>query len=107
VGLSSTAVHVVFRYGRLNPDGAALSYLSYGYLTLLDYALELPIRLDQQQPTTSSSSWPRKGSDMAAFVVGKAIGKRPMSPQVSPNKTWEGGIAGGIAGTARGWPSSS
>ncbi|HZE95635.1 MAG TPA: phosphatidate cytidylyltransferase [Planctomycetota bacterium] len=94
---------VVFRYGRLNPDGAALSYLSYGYLTLLDYALELPIRLDQQQAYYFLFLLAAgKGSDMAAFVVGKAIGKRPMSPQVSPNKTWEGGIAGGIAGTAAG-----
>jgi phosphatidate cytidylyltransferase len=39
---------------------------------------------------------------MAAFVVGKSIGKHPMSPRVSPNKTWEGGIAGGVVGTAAG-----
>ena len=39
---------------------------------------------------------------MAAFVVGKSIGKRPMTPVVSPSKTWEGGIAGGIVGTAAG-----
>jgi len=96
-------VMIVFRYGKLNPDGAALTYLGFGYLTLLDYALDLPVRLDQRQ------AWyflfllaAGKGSDMAAFVVGKALGRHPMSPRVSPNKTWEGGIAGGVAGTAAG-----
>jgi phosphatidate cytidylyltransferase len=94
---------IVFRYGKLNPDGAALTYLGFGYLTLLEYALELPNRLDDHQ------AWyflfllaAGKGSDMAAFVVGKSIGKHPMSPRVSPNKTWEGGIAGGVVGTAAG-----
>lgn len=94
---------IVFRYGRLNPDGAAFTFFSFGYLTLLHYALDLPLRLDRAQ------AWYLlfllacgKGSDMAAFVVGKSMGKRQMSPQVSPNKTWEGGIAGGIAGTAAG-----
>jgi phosphatidate cytidylyltransferase len=94
---------IVFRYGKLNPDGAAFTFFSFGYLTLLSYALELPVRLEEKQ------AWyflfllaAGKGSDMAAFVVGKSMGKRPMTPQVSPNKTWEGGIAGGIAGTAAG-----
>ncbi|MBI3857987.1 MAG: phosphatidate cytidylyltransferase, partial [Planctomycetes bacterium] len=43
-----------------------------------------------------------KGSDMAAFVAGKSMGKHKMAPVVSPNKTWEGGIAGGIVGTGAG-----
>ena len=32
--------------------------------------------------------------DTAAFHVGKAVGKHKLFPRVSPNKTWEGGIAG-------------
>jgi phosphatidate cytidylyltransferase len=31
--------------------------------------------------------------DSAAYFVGRAIGKRKLSPKISPNKTWEGAIA--------------
>ena len=33
-------------------------------------------------------------SDTGAFFVGKAIGKRPLAPTISPNKTWEGAVGG-------------
>ena len=38
--------------------------------------------------------------DSAAYFVGKATGKHKMSRIVSPNKTWEGGIAGFIFAVA-------
>jgi phosphatidate cytidylyltransferase len=34
------------------------------------------------------------GSDIAAYFVGKAFGKHKMAPTISPNKSWEGAIAG-------------
>ena len=40
--------------------------------------------------------------DSAAYFVGKKLGKRPLAPRVSPNKTVEGGIAGLIAALATG-----
>ena len=36
-------------------------------------------------------------TDTGAFFVGKAMGKRPFAPTISPNKTWEGAIGGFIA----------
>ena len=33
-------------------------------------------------------------SDTGAFFVGKMLGKRPLAPAISPNKTWEGAIGG-------------
>jgi phosphatidate cytidylyltransferase len=46
-------------------------------------------------------------SDVLQYVWGKALGRRPIAPSVSPNKTWEG-FAGGVlcatmAGTAIWW----
>lgn len=37
-------------------------------------------------------------SDTAAFFAGRSLGRRPLAPIVSPNKTVEGGIAGLLAG---------
>ncbi|MBC8370778.1 MAG: phosphatidate cytidylyltransferase [Planctomycetes bacterium] len=34
-----------------------------------------------------------KAGDSSAYLVGSAIGKHKLAPQVSPNKSWEGAIA--------------
>ncbi len=39
-------------------------------------------------------------ADTAAFFVGRAIGRHKLAPAISPGKTWEGFIAGLVAGTA-------
>ena len=38
-------------------------------------------------------------ADTAAFLVGRAVGRRKLAPAISPGKTWEGFIAGVVAGT--------
>ncbi len=40
--------------------------------------------------------------DSTAYFVGRAIGRRPLAPVVSPKKTWEGTIASVVLGTAAG-----
>lgn len=35
--------------------------------------------------------------DTFAFFVGRAIGRHPLAPGISPGKTWEGGVAGFLA----------
>jgi len=37
-------------------------------------------------------------TDTAAFLTGKAIGRRPLAPRISPGKTWEGAIGGFLFG---------
>lgn len=40
-------------------------------------------------------------TDVAAYYVGRTIGRRPLAPTISPNKTWEGTLGGfGAALTA-------
>ncbi|MEC7749603.1 MAG: phosphatidate cytidylyltransferase [Chloroflexota bacterium] len=33
-------------------------------------------------------------ADTGAYLVGRAAGRRPMAPSISPNKTWEGSLGG-------------
>lgn len=40
--------------------------------------------------------------DSAAYLVGRAIGRRPFSPVISPKKTWEGTVGGIVAATLTG-----
>jgi phosphatidate cytidylyltransferase len=39
-------------------------------------------------------------NDSAAYFVGKAVGRHPCCPYLSPHKTWEGTIGGWIGGVA-------
>lgn len=35
-------------------------------------------------------------SDIGAFFLGRRYGRRPLAPAISPNKTWEGFVGGGV-----------
>ena len=93
---------VVFQYGTFTPEAAGMSLLGFGYLMLALYLLDTPAPKGLTAYYLLFLLAAGKGSDMAAFVAGKSFGKHPMAPVVSPNKTWEGGIAGGIVGTGAG-----
>ena len=41
-------------------------------------------------------------ADTAAYFVGKRYGRWPLSPRLSPNKTWEGYLSGVLTGTLAG-----
>lgn len=41
-------------------------------------------------------------TDTAAYLIGRAAGRRPMAPSISPNKTWEGAVGGLVGGIAAG-----
>jgi phosphatidate cytidylyltransferase len=41
-------------------------------------------------------------SDVLQYVFGKLFGKRKIAPSVSPSKTWEGFVGGGLSATALG-----
>jgi phosphatidate cytidylyltransferase len=93
---------LVFQYGTFTPEAAGLTILGFAYLSLTVTLLDTPAPKGVTAFYLLFLLAAGKGSDMAAFVAGKSIGKHPMAPVVSPNKTWEGGIAGGIVGTGAG-----
>jgi len=37
------------------------------------------------------------GSDTAAFFTGRVVGRHRLAPSISPEKTWEGAVAGGFS----------
>ena len=93
---------LVFRHEKFTPEAAALSVIGAFWIS--------PIALVVAPPAGAPALWylvflvaAGKGNDMAAFSVGKMIGRRKMCPTISPNKTWEGGIAGALAGAAAGY----
>ena len=41
-------------------------------------------------------------ADSVAYFIGQRFGKRPLSPRLSPSKTWEGYLSGVLVGVASG-----
>lgn len=74
-----------------------ISNLLVGLVYLgVPFALLIPIR-EQYSTVPIIGMWVFTAAfDVAAFFVGRQIGKTPLFPRISPKKTWEG-VAGGAA----------
>ena len=91
---------------------AALTTLGVLYIALPMAFIFLLWKLDIPLMVTGQSEGQLKGrlaallivfaavwmSDTAAWAIGKLFGRSKMTPQLSPNKTWEGAVAGGVFG---------
>lgn len=85
-------------------DSAPARLLMPGYI-IAPLALILVTYLyDAKEPTTWTfdrpillAILPLWAGDSAAYFVGRAFGKHPLAPSISPKKTWEGAIANFIA----------
>jgi phosphatidate cytidylyltransferase len=99
VVLGAAAANVVAPAGRSAWAGAGLIYAA----SLLLASLEL--RHDPKLGFVAilflfAVVW---GTDILGYVVGRAVGGPKLWPRVSPNKTWSGALAGGIAGIVIGF----
>lgn len=88
-----------------SPVDVAFTYLAFTYVLMLT-------SISNNWFVMSPGEWmywllllvaTNKGSDMAAYAVGKTIGKHKLAPSISPNKTWEGSVGGLVAGTILGY----
>ena len=94
-------IKLVVQYGKFTVEGAALTLAGYFYVGMLWMVLG-PENGETLILYLLFLVATNKGSDMAAFVVGKMFGRRKLAPKISPNKTWEGAWGGLIGGTAAG-----
>lgn len=114
------AIQLVINSRAFSPTDAGFTVLSVAYVSLLLFiAIDNPTWGHVSKWIPVWNFWllflvaTNKGSDMAAYVFGKLTGRHKMAPTISPNKTWEGAIAGLIAGTILGclclkaWPTDT
>lgn len=104
-------IRLVTSFGRFTPADAGFSALSAAYVGLLGTAVAMPVSASMEvngRPLWVLGRWllflvaTNKGSDIAAYVFGKWLGRHKLAPTVSPNKTWEGAIAGLLVGAGAG-----
>lgn len=74
--------------------GAIYPALFLGFLLRLRVARGLTVGGDQAFFLVLLTLFLVWTSDIFAYYVGKAIGRRPLAPKVSPKKTWEGSLGG-------------
>jgi phosphatidate cytidylyltransferase len=80
----------------------ALAALGFGYLPLLlGHLLLIHNWLPGGRGVLLTVGLAVALSDVGAFTVGKLLGRHPLSPLVSPGKTWEG-VAGNVIGACLG-----
>ncbi len=91
---------------------AAITFMGLIYITL-PLALFILIRLNQAG-SAGGNRWVLWGlmtcwfGDTAAFCVGRLWGRHKLAPRISPRKTWEGAVGGGLgscvaAGIGKWW----
>jgi len=108
LGLVFVAASPFFGKKETSPTGMAVTFFGIvyptGFLTCLSLMrLGHPAGVNEHEAFTLTLAtvvliWI---SDTCAYYVGKAIGKHPLAPAISPKKTWEGTIAG-LLGTVVG-----
>ncbi len=101
LALAGLTSYLLYRYKDLKDAFELYTKLIFGalYIGLLGAHLVLLRTLPDGAMWLIIASAITACSDTGAYFVGRAIGKRKLCPNISPNKTIEGAIGGVVAGT--------
>jgi phosphatidate cytidylyltransferase len=94
-------LQLLVRPGEHDIRPLALAAFGWGYLALLPAHLALLHRLPGGAGLLLTLGLAVALSDVAAFTLGKLVGRHPLAPRLSPSKTWEG-VVGNLVGAAAG-----
>jgi phosphatidate cytidylyltransferase len=96
------------------PAGAKAYFIGFSYLVLgpvyVGFLLATALMLREISGVEGDSDLGRTwllfallvtfAVDTGAYLVGRAVGRRPLAPSISPNKTWEGSAGGFVSAVA-------
>jgi phosphatidate cytidylyltransferase len=104
LAIFATSCYFLYRYREIDDNFNFFCRLIFGvtYIGLLTAHLVLLRFLPDGSAWLIVGTAITAGSDTGAYFVGKAIGKRKLCPNISPNKTVEGAVGGVLAGLIAG-----
>jgi phosphatidate cytidylyltransferase len=80
----------------------AVTVLGFAWVGVLGSFSALLLRAHLGSHLFLGALVPTVVADMGAWFVGSRLGRHPMAPTISPSKTWEGFIGGGVAALVAG-----
>lgn len=82
------------QYPQVRFSEVGMNFLSIVYTVILSSHLLMLRSLEQGRAWVFLAFFLVWATDTFAYIIGRAIGKHPLAPQVSPNKTVEGSVGG-------------